>query len=144
MILDPIFNFQIRYTLKLTDVVCHKDHVLRSGVRGNQYIQRTDRCSAALKIGANFSVLGSRCSTKGKDAQRNQKAKKCLLIFSGIGAVLHSILQFSQCDGGNADAAVQFLFQSLQYMLRLVLHRVDADVGVQHIRHRLSRSSWTP
>ena len=45
---------------------------------------------------------------------------------------------------GTAKLAVQFHFQSLQYLLRLVLHRVDADVGVQHIRHRCSRSSWTP
>ena len=30
--------------------------------------------------------------------------------FYGIGTVLHLVLQLSQCDGGNADTAVQFLF----------------------------------
>lgn len=73
------------------DVVRHKGHALRSGVRGNQHIQRTNRCSAALKIGADLTVLRSRCRSKGKNAQGNQKAKQRLLVLYGIGAVLHSI-----------------------------------------------------
>ena len=38
-LLDTVFDIQIRYAIKLADVVRHKNHILRSGVRGIQHIQ---------------------------------------------------------------------------------------------------------
>ena len=37
-LLHPIFNDQVRHTLKLSDVVCDQKHIFRSGVRGDQHI----------------------------------------------------------------------------------------------------------
>jgi len=70
-LLDTVFDIQIRYAIKLADVVRHKNHILRSGVRGIQHIQWFNRCSTALKIDTKLTVLGSYGRTKGKNAQRN-------------------------------------------------------------------------
>lgn len=42
-LLDTVFDIQIRYAIKLADVVRHKNHILRSGVRGIQHIQWFNR-----------------------------------------------------------------------------------------------------
>ena len=72
------------------------------------------------------------------------RSRACLIL-CGVGAVLHAVLQLRQGDGGKCTAhrpappgtaAAPFS--------RLVLHHIDTDVGVKHIGHRLSRSSWAP
>lgn len=64
--------------------------------------------------------------------------------FYRVRAVFHPILQLGQSDGGNAKSSVQLLPKPVQHLFRLFLHCIDADICVQHIGHRFSRSSWTP
>ena len=37
-LLHPIFNDQVRHTLKLSDIICDQNHIFRYGVRGDQHI----------------------------------------------------------------------------------------------------------
>ena len=45
---SPVFDFQTGDTLKLSDIVCHKNHVFSFGMCGNQHIHRSDRGSFSL------------------------------------------------------------------------------------------------
>ena len=56
-LLCPVFDFQIRHTLKLPHIVCYQDHSFCAGMGSDQHIQRTDRRSLTLQISSDLPVL---------------------------------------------------------------------------------------
>lgn len=53
----PVFQLQLRNSLKLPQVVCHQHQIFRLRMCGNQHIHRADRSSLSLQIRTNLPVF---------------------------------------------------------------------------------------
>ena len=84
---------------------------------------------------ADLTVDGCCRCIKGQYGQGDEKAQKRLLILCWSGAVLYSVFQLSQGNGGNTQTVVHLLLEAAQHLLRLVLHDVYAGHQYLHLCH---------
>lgn len=131
---QPVFNNDSRVFGEIADIVGDDDCAERSGVSSDKFI---DRVGAAIAGGeADRPVCDRGGSVEWNHENILDEAFDIGVFAFGIRRYCYAELKFGVGNRGDDDVADGALLKPQSNFLWLVLHQVDADVGVEHVaRH---------
>ena len=99
---------------------------------GNHLVIGTNGLSRFGLLSSELSGVHSRFITVRQYLQARRKSLQYLEVVLRIGRLFSTIRQLHHSDTGNTHLAVVF-YESLFHRGRFIFHRVDNDMGIQHV-----------
>lgn len=137
--LDPVLDPDSLHPPELPRIVGDDDQSLAAGMAADLHVVRAAGRSRALKLGPELAVMRRRFRVERQHVESGDEIRDGCQIVGAARRLLRAVVQFPERDAGDAELFGQRI-ELLPQILRIVLHHVDADIGVEHVSEHQSGS----